>query len=445
LNFLVRPGWIGYQGRADTPQMSVPRTSFPRLALSGLLLGGLASPLGAQEFIPVEETRIERGSADAEYEAELRPDEFMDVSGFRGPRRAALPEGTVGEGLDLGFIASAEYESNIFLSDRDEVGDVVMRFSPEIAYAQGREDQEGAYLRVAYRPTAVVYADNGEEDRLDHDLALAVGFRGRKSAILYRGRLLRLGDATADVGALTERFEYANELRVAWLPREKVAVELAAALEGTEYDNGQLADTRDAYGEVALRYAYSPKTEVSAAYRIGRVEVEGSPDQTFQQVTARLAWRPRAKIAIDVEAGFEHRDYDPGSDVFPVFRGGIAWQPREGTTLYLDGYRRQEASAFFAGQNYDLTGVTAGVSQRLNRCWVVRLEGGYERADYRQVSGPGLGGRDDETWFIRPRADYEVAENLALGFFYQYSENRSNGPGFGYANHQLGVEMDYQF
>lgn len=410
-----------------------PLSPRQRRLLAGTLIAcASVAPCAGEEFLP---TAVDRATTRVDQRLQ-RPE------GLRRDDRPTLEE----EGLDLGLIVSAAYDDNIFLSAANEEADFVIRVTPRIAYGVGDPaTRDGAYLRVAYRPTAVVYLDNRDDSRIDHDLQWDAGLNGDKSAVRYSGYFRRLGDATADIGNQTERNEQAHLVRLAWLPRERFSVELGASLERTDYDTALLADSSKLLGEVALRYIYSPKTQVVLAYRGGREEIDGSGDQDIHRATARLVWSPRKKINLDLEVGAEHRDFTRGSETYPVFEARADWRPREGTTVYLAGYRREEASAFFSGQNYRVTGVTGGVAQYLGHGWTARLEGGYEKADYRRVSGVGPANRRDEILFIRPALGYEVNEDFSVNVFYQYSRNDSNNPFFGYANHQAGVGVDYDF
>lgn len=413
--------------------------SFPRLAAPFVIaLVGPVDAIRAQELVSREDEIVD--ARFSEKVVDLPSDEPL------APGRDQLPDLKDNEGFDVSLAVSVAYDDNIFLSADNPRADLVTRVAPTVAYSVGQRDEDsGAHLRVAYAPGAVVYLDHNDESRIDQDLVIEAAVRGKQTALRYAGAFRRLGDATADTGSQSDRYEFGNELRFAWAVREKIAVEVGAGQRTTDYDDASLSDSQRQFGEVALKYAYSPKTQVAFIYRAGRFEVDRAGDQDFQQAVGKIAWLPRQKISVELEAGFEHRDYALGSDVFPIFDGRVGWQVKEGTEVYVSGYRREEASAFFSGQNYRLTGVAAGISQRLGEDWTLRLEVGHETADYRQVSGTGVAGREDVIYFIRPSADYAMNERLRLGAFYQYAKDDSNQPGFGYENHQVGVRMDYDF
>lgn len=348
--------------------------------------------------------------------------------------------------LEMGVNISAVYDDNIYLSASRKEADLVMRVALAIHYRRGDKlSGEGGYLSVAYRPTAVVYADNSDNSRFDQVAEWDIGWRGKKTAIFWKGAARQLGDATADTGTLTDRTEFSNEVRLAWSIREKLSVELAGGRESVSYDSPAYADSALNYGELALRYTHSPKTRLGMIYKAGRFEVDGAGEQTVQRFTGKMEWTPREKIAVDLELGGEHRSFDRGSETSPVVEGRIGWKPKEGTEVYLAGYRREQASAYLPGQNYTQTGAALGISQRLGSDWTARVEGGVERAKYSVVSGNSTGGRVDRIHFIRPALEYRVTDDFSMGLFYRYSQNDSNRTGLGHENHSAGVEMGYRF
>lgn len=350
-------------------------------------------------------------------------------------------------GWDLGAVISAAYDSNIFLSPDSEESDIVLRVGPRIGYAKGdpAQDDSGAFFKFAYQPTAVVYVESHGDNRIDQDFTVAAGWRGRATRVIYEGAFRQLGDATADLGEQTDRKEYDNVARVAWTPREKLEWELAVGQSSLDYDEPAFFDSRKTYAQLAVRYAYSPKTQIGVIYQVGRFQVDGSEDQDTQQITGSIDWKPREKIRVLLESGIEIRKVGGRSDTNPVLNGRVEWYPREGTSIYATAYQREVASAFFAGQNYRQRGVTLGVSQRIGRKWTARFEAGRESALYKQVSGTGSAGREDKIWFVRPAVEYRFNDKTRIECFYQVNDNNSNDAAFGYDQDLFGVQLFHQF
>lgn len=349
-------------------------------------------------------------------------------------------------GWELGALISAAYDSNIFLSSSKPTSDMVFRVGPVIAYSTNDSTtSDGGFIKVAYHPTTVIYAENDSDNRVDQQALLTAGWRGKVTQLTYKGAIQKLGDATADTGRQTDRLEFENEIRGAWQPREKVTLELAVGNQQSDYSDPTLFDSSKIYAEVVSRYAYSPKTQLGLAYQAARFKVQDSPDQDTQQLTGEIEWQPREKIRVLLKVGAEYRNVAKDSQLNPVLEGRSEWTPREGTSIYITGYQRQTASAYYAGQIYNAKGATMGVSQRLNTNWTARLEGGIESATYSRVSGSGASGRRDRIWFIRPAIEYKISDELNVAVFYRTSEDSSNEPSFGYQQQMAGVEFVYKF
>lgn len=392
---------------------------------SACVFASVAACASAQEYSPVVDDRVEAG--------ELQP----PLADFEEKRRG---------GWEIGAVISAAYDDNIFLSATKPEKDTVFRAAPVVAYTKGDEnDGEGGFVKAGYRPTVVVYADHGSENRIDHEALLSAGWRGKLTRLVYQGGFRKLGDATADTGRPTDRIEFRNELRAGWLPREKVILEVAAGNRQSDYADPIYYDSSKTYGEAALRYLYSPKTELGLIYQIGRFKVDGTGPQDIQQVTGNIVWQPREKIRLQLEAGAEHRQFDNGSRTNPVLEGRVEWKPRQGTGVFATAFMREEASAYYAGQNYSARGFSAGISQRLGDKWSARLDGGFERNSYEKVSGGGASGREDEIWFVRPALVRHFGEQSEVSLFYRVSDNKSSDSAFGYDQQVIGVELNHQF
>lgn len=410
--------------------MQLKKPWSPRLVvcLASLIPGMPVASLRGQEYAPV---------VDGRYETSLEQ-----------PVGLAEDENDPKGGWDLGAVISAAYDDNIFLSATDPKSDHVLKVAPTVAYSKGDENEqvtEGAFLKAGYRPSFVFYADNHDENRTDHEALATAGWRGKVTRVIYTGALRKLGDATSETGRPTDRLEFANEIRAAWIARDKITLEVAAGDRQQDYADPGFFDSRKNYGEVAFRYAYSPKTQLGLSYQIGRFKVDGTGPQDTHEVAASMAWQPREKIRVDVKAGAEHRSFDNGSSVNPVLEGRVEWSPRQGTGIFATAYAREEASAFYAGQNYSVRGVTAGVSQRLGEKWTGKLEAGMESNRYEQVSGSGAAGRKDRILFIRPALVRKIGEKSELSLFYRMSDNNSSDKSFGYDQQMIGLEFNHKF
>lgn len=349
-------------------------------------------------------------------------------------------------GLELGVIVLAAYSTNTFLSRDNPVPDSVFRVGPAISYTQGdSKEGEGGYIQFAYQPTGVIYGKSKSNNRIDQAAALSAGWRGKLSKLTYTGTAKKLGDAIPDTGVRSDRIELESELRAAWILSEKILLEVAAGGSSSNFENPELVSSGRLYGEVALRYAYSPKTQVGLAYRAGQLKIETADDQATQQLSGSIDWQPREKISVKFEGGAEMRRFEGGTKTNPVVKARIEWLPREETKLFLTAYQRNEVSALNQGQVFNVKGVTAGISQRLGSKWTAKLETGFEKASYLAVQSNGFPSRNDEAWFINPSLIYLISDECEISLFHRTSSNTSSDQNFGFDDALTGLELNYQF
>ncbi len=150
-------------------------------------------------------------------------------------------------------------------------------------------------------------------------------------------------------------------------------------------------------------------------------------------------------MSFSFEGGLEKRKYPVGSRIEPYLSARVDWTPRSKTALYLQAYHREEASAALEGENFKLTGIRAGIQQKLRDGWSLGLEVGRETTDYFAIAGLPESGREDTISFIRPSLRYVFGDDSELLFLYQWSKSDSTDPGFGYQNQQFGLSMNYRF
>ena len=347
------------------------------------------------------------------------------------------------KGLDISLISSLAYDNNIFQTPDDETSSLVGQLEPSIGWTAGSKD--GTWVRLAYQAAAIFYFAEPDDSRIDHNVTVDGGVKGKTVALAYSASWAKVGSPSADIGGASDRFQYGGRAGVTYTPKGKFSYEIF--VEGSVIDQEEAAffDFYQSSIGVAARYRHSRKTQVEAAYRLGRVEVDGSGTQTFHRLGVQALWKPRSKLSFSLEGGLEYRDYEVGSGTSPYLAARVDWTPRAKTAVYLEAYRREEASAALEGENFDLYGFRAGVNQQLRDGWSVGFEVGSETSDYFGIAGLPESGREDTIYYVRPSVRYRFGEDSELVLLYQWSKNDSTDSDFGYDNQQLGISMNYRF
>lgn len=376
--------------------------------------------------------------------AQFRADERLDTKldrrtiASKGPRAASSKEG-----LDISLVTSLAYDNNIFQSATDETGSLVAQVEPSIGWTVGERDK--AWFRIAYEGAAIWFFSRSEDSRIDNRVVAEGGITKRNVVLAYSARWARLGSPSADIGGQSDRIEYGGQIAATYAPKGKLSYRVFAERSVVDQVEPAFFDFFQSSGGIAAQYRYSPKTEVELAYRLGSAEVDGSGSQTFHRLGLQALWRPRSKLNLSLEGGFEYRNYESGSGFEPYLAARVDWNPRAKTAVYLEAYRRVEASAAVEGENFNLGGFRAGVTQQLRDGWSAGFEIGRETADYFGVTGAAESGREDVITFVRPSLRYALNEDSELVLVYQWSRSDSTDPDFGYDNQQLGVSMNYRF
>ncbi|MGJ8725822.1 MAG: surface lipoprotein assembly modifier [Roseibacillus sp.] len=373
-----------------------------------------------------------------------RTDQRMDN---KLDRRAVRSQGaekvSFKKGLDISLVSSLAYDNNIFQTPDNETSSLVAQLEPSVGWTAGSKD--GTWVRLAYEAAAIVYFAQTEDSRIDHRVSVDGGVKGKTLSLAYSAGWAKVGSPSADIGGASDRHEWGGRAGVTYTPKGKVSYEFFADRAVVDQVEPAFFDFYQSSAGIAARYRHSRKTQVEAAYRFGQVEVDGSGKQTFHRLGLQALWSPRSKVSFSLEGGMEYRNYEVGSGVEPYLAARVDWTPRAKTALYLEAYRREEASAALEGENFQLMGIRAGVNQRLRDGWSVGLEVGRETTDYFGIAGLPESGREDTITYVRPSLRYSFGEDSELVVLYQWSKSDSTDSDFGYSNQQLGVSMNYRF
>jgi hypothetical protein len=168
--------------------------------------------------------------------------------------------------------------------------------------------------------------------------------------------------------------------------------------------------------------------------------------QTYVGPTLRAEYKTTEKTDISLTFGGEWRSYSDGSDSFgPVFSLAGNYRPFEGTTLTLEGHRRQQNSAVVNGANFISTGVSTSLRQRLRERLFGTFAVTYDHLDYEPVSRDAETDRRDDYFLLRCGVEAIVGQSWSIGLFYQYREDISTDETYSFNNNQVGIQAAWGF
>jgi hypothetical protein len=351
--------------------------------------------------------------------------------------------------FQLGVDVTGVYDDNIFISASDEESDFIFRITPIIGFSSGDSVlKEESYLSLLYTPTAEIFTDHSDQNAFNQDLSLGLAYRIKKLKISYAGRYETLSDATPDVGDRFDRRIYSNFLELAYDLSPKTRIIARGDLSNVKYkDNVALERSDESTVEGLLQYDLTDKTKIALGYAYGVLDVRpSSSDQKFQRGIGEVEWSFSDKITLFAAGGVEYRDFGSVTGTTGIYDLGIDYRLREGTEFSLRSYRRVEPSAFLVDQDFLSTGVRGTVRQRLGDRFTLAVEGGYESARYRDISGRSDGpNRKDKVFYVRPSVAYSLRDWLSFELFYLYQKDDSNFAEFKYNNNQIGAQISLKF
>ena len=352
------------------------------------------------------------------------------------------------------------WDDNIFITHTDTKSDYYFAIEPQITIGVGDiEGRSRSYLRLDYMPSAILFVDHSDQDAFNQLIHLEGGYStGRLRLALFEDiALLESANLNSiiDTTGLWANLDASAPTRVnIFNTRLTAQYDLSGKmyLQG-EFDSSiyfyptQISDYTVS-GGLYLYYNWSPKVSVGVGGTFGYNWVDDpTPNQSFEQVNARLNYQATAKLGLYASAGAEFRQFDGnrGTYTTPIFELGLTHHPFEGTTINLAAGRRIYNSGFLPNQDFADTYVVGRFQQRLFHRLYLGLGAGYENSDYFAAANNVSAPRNDDYWFIEPSVDVLITRWLNAGVYYLHREDNSNIDTFSFNDNQVGVRATVRF
>lgn len=312
----------------------------------------------------------------------------------------------------------------------------------------------GTHWTADFTPTWSYYSDKQLKDTFGYNASL-------NGATAYNDWIFTLSQTAAkstspqiETASQVELETYGTAFGASRQLNQKLSLDLSVDQDIQDSDQFNSSAQWTAMG--FLNYHFAPRLSAGIGAGGGYAAVETSPDMAFEQVQAQLRWKVATKLNLSIRAGAEERQIlisGAGSLFNPTYGATLGYQPFEFTTFNLTAQRSVSPSLFQA-QVLENTSVNASFSQRLLGHLYLTLAGGYGAQGYVATApsasvkkGPVFSppGRNDENYNFSARLTLAFLKRASASVFYQYSDNISDTPGFGYTSNQGGVELGYRF
>lgn len=329
----------------------------------------------------------------------------------------------------LRVFASASWrnDSNIFLSDGNEVSDNVYSARPGFQFSFG--DEEATLQFIAdYSCLFNFYQDTTTENSVNHFLSTAMNVRADKTEMKLALQVTDVTGGDLDVGGQAQRFQMTPTLDIRHELTEKVRLGVAASMQDNNYSS-LLSSTTYRYG-IYADYAFSPQLALGLQFNEVIMDVDLSGRQTGQDILLRVEWEAFEKLHVQGAFGAHFlQTASAGDSVLPSGNLGVKYEVGPKTSVHASVYARAQNSPSLAGQYFQSNGFTMGVAQELGTKANLGADLGYDFAEYGSYRAGTATTRQDRVVFLRPWLKYSLSRRLTLELFYQHTTNDSSGTG----------------
>ena len=269
------------------------------------------------------------------------------------------------------------YNSNIF-SSNIPVSDQILVMNCGMALSYGAE---GAPLNIAanYGLSYSQYQKFSQNNGYGQAAGLnATWLPGERTSVT--GALSSSGGAGSSIGSSvqTKSDNLSASLGLRYKMTEKVSS--GCDFGYTMKSNGSNQTYDDKNVNLVNDYRLTSKVQIGIGIGAGMRTTNGAEDETDQSARLRWSYDITGKMKFSGDAGMEDRMNSSGQGSWqPRFQGGWQYNPFDGTSLNISGYRRVDAS--YSGTVLDVgqtLGCNATLSQRLFQRLFLGISGGVE-------------------------------------------------------------------
>jgi Putative beta-barrel porin 2 len=360
----------------------------------------------------------------------------------------------------LMFTVRGVWDDNIYLSHNDKTSDYYFALEPQLTLGFGDiQGRSRSYLRLDYMPSGILFVDHSEEDAFNQLIHLEGGYNtgrlrlslAQDVALLQSANINSFIDTTGlwantDANAPTRMNIFYTRASAEYDLTGKLY--LRGEFDSYTYFYPNNISDYTVSGGLYLYYRWLPKVSVGVGGTFGYNWVDDpTPNQTFEQVNARLNWEVTAKLGFYGSVGAEFRQFDGDRNTYttPVFEVGMTYYPFDGSTFTLAAGRKIYNSGYEAGQDFANSFVVGRFQQRLFHRLYFGLGVGYENADYFAADNNVDAFRNDDYWFIEPSLDVAITRWLSAGVYYLHRVDDSNVDFFSFNDNQVGWRMSVRF
>lgn len=313
------------------------------------------------------------------------------------------------------------------------------------SFSPGLLAELGTHWTFDYTPTWNEYSSRDFRDTLDHAAKLVWGTAYEEWVLHASQDYNRSTSPQIQTGQQTRETDYLTNLDVSYqfagdLISQSVLKRSLRFVEGFN-------DTREWSLLELLHLRESPQLDSALGLEYGYVTTTHSPDMSYLQYLARVAWKMSAQIDLEIQGGWENRKIKQAgaSDVnSPVLSAAVHYQPVQTTRLSFASSRATSAS-YFANQIVENSRYEITLEQRLLQHFRLNLGVEYQESKFRSTLPSLPFNRRDKNYSFSAGLRTAVLRRVDVTLQYRKSHNSSNVAGFGFSSDQVGLEVGYRY
>lgn len=315
--------------------------------------------------------------------------------------------------------------------------------------------QLGSHWTLDYTPTLRFYSSRRFRDTVDH----AVLFGGSTGYEDWSFGLSQGYSSSSqplvETASQTDTETFSTSLNAVRQLSTKLSLELGLSQNLRYVDGGnstnQLAGSKSWSTMDWLNCQFWPDFGAALGVGFGYDQPSAGSDMTYEQVQARIQWRPGDKVSITVNGGFENRqflDSDEPDSLSPIYGASILYQIFESTSLSAN-VNRTVSPSYYQSQINESTDLNGSIRQRFFKKLNLDLTGGYRQSSYRSTGRSGVvianPNREDDYSYFNVRLSIPFLKRGTLAAFFQASDNQSSANDYASSSRQGGFEVGYRF
>lgn len=207
---------------------------------------------------------------------------------------------------------SATYDSNFFLSESDEVDELVTRITPWLTY---RSDPDGtAYCSFDFRyaPIFNVYLENRDLDDLDHNASASFRFQGAKTLIELFANYAEVSSSDRFSGGFIEGSILNYGIRASYQVAPRTSLYGSWAAASSDYDSGGNTGS-DVYTlQFGANWEATSHLSFGPAIRHTTTESDNIGTREAWAILGQVRYRAGDRVNLAASLGLEFADESEG-------------------------------------------------------------------------------------------------------------------------------------